>query len=122
MAEDTKRPIETAETVAVPISGAEPTLAASATVMTSTPSIGTPRPVSAAPSSDVTIRKVGVEIANASIDRFGAVGRDRFEVLDELARGGLGRVFRARDPRTGRILAIKEVLHPVPEIIARFAR
>ncbi len=69
-----------------------------------------------------TMRKVGEEIANASIHRFGSVGRERFEVLDELARGGLGRVFRARDPRTGRILAIKEVLHPVPEIVARFAR
>jgi tRNA A-37 threonylcarbamoyl transferase component Bud32 len=65
---------------------------------------------------------VGNEMKGASIERFTQVDVGRFELLDELARGGLGRVFRARDPRTGRIVAIKEVLHPQPEIIQRFAR
>ena len=65
---------------------------------------------------------VGNELKGASIERFTLVGGDRFELLDELARGGLGRVFRARDPRTGRIVAIKEVLRPQQDIILRFAR
>jgi hypothetical protein len=55
----------------------------------------------------------------ASIERLGTVPSDRFELLDKLARGGLGRVFRAR---TNRIVAIKEVLHAQPDIMARFAR
>ena len=42
--------------------------------------------------------------------------------LDELARGGLGRILRARDERTGRIVAIKEVLHAGDGIALRLAR
>ncbi len=69
-----------------------------------------------------TSRTVGEEMRAATIERFGMVEANRFEVLDELARGGLGRVFRARDPRTNRIVAIKEVLHSRHDIIVRFAR
>ncbi len=65
---------------------------------------------------------VGHELRGATVERFTLVDRSRFELLDELARGGLGRVFRARDPRTGRIVAIKEVLRPRADIILRFAR
>ena len=71
---------------------------------------------------DSQARSVGEEMQAATIEQFGTVSHDRFEVLDELARGGLGRVFRARDPRTNRIVAIKEVLRPQPDIIVRFAR
>ena len=71
---------------------------------------------------DSQARTVGEEMQGASIEQFGRVSHDRFEILDELARGGLGRVFRARDPRTNRIVAIKEVLRPTPDIIVRFAR
>ncbi|MBL0213109.1 MAG: protein kinase [Myxococcales bacterium] len=74
------------------------------------------------PKSDSQTRSVGEEMQAASIEKFGRVGHDRFEMLDELARGGLGRVFRARDPRTNRIVAIKEVLRPQSDIIVRFAR
>jgi len=70
----------------------------------------------------ITARTVGDDLREATIDRFGQVDRDRFELLGELARGGLGRVFRARDPRTGRVVALKEVLRPTKDIVARFAR
>jgi WD40 repeat protein/tRNA A-37 threonylcarbamoyl transferase component Bud32 len=73
-------------------------------------------------SSGTNRSTVGNEMKGASIERFDTVDHSRFELLDELARGGLGRVFRARDPRTGRIVAIKEVLKPQHEIILRFAR
>jgi len=33
-----------------------------------------------------------------------------YEVLGEHGRGGLGRILRARDTRTGRVVAIKEML------------
>ena len=50
------------------------------------------------------------------------VERARYEVLGEFARGGLGRIFRARDRRTGRVVAIKEVLLAEPAVLRRFAR
>lgn len=50
------------------------------------------------------------------------VERARYEVLGEFARGGLGRIFQARDRRTGRVVAIKEVLVAEPELLRRFAR
>ncbi len=65
---------------------------------------------------------VGNELKRAKLERFDEVTRDRYAVLDELARGGLGRIFRAQDPRTGRIVAIKEVLQPSPDIVQRFVR
>jgi WD40 repeat protein/tRNA A-37 threonylcarbamoyl transferase component Bud32 len=72
--------------------------------------------------SGAITRTVGDELRGASIERFDEVARTRFEVLGELARGGLGRVLRARDPRTGRVVALKEVLRPTPDLLARFAR
>jgi hypothetical protein len=72
--------------------------------------------------SGAITRTVGDELRGASIQRFDEVARTRFEVLGELARGGLGRVLRARDPRTGRVVALKEVLRPTPDLLARFAR
>jgi WD40 repeat protein/tRNA A-37 threonylcarbamoyl transferase component Bud32 len=42
--------------------------------------------------------------------------------LDEYARGGLGRIIRARDERNGRIVAIKEMLADDADAAARFVR
>ncbi len=42
--------------------------------------------------------------------------------LDEFARGGLGRIIRAKDTRTGRIVAIKEMLSSTEDAALRFAR
>ncbi len=107
--------IAAAETVAASGSVTSP----SASVITSSPSAVT---ADSRVSSDVARSTVGNELRGATVERFSRVGRERFELLDELARGGLGRVFRARDPRTGRIVAIKEVLRAQPDIMLRFAR
>jgi WD40 repeat protein/serine/threonine protein kinase len=48
---------------------------------------------------------------------------DRYVVSGEFARGGLGRIIRAKDQRLGRAVAIKEMLKPaVGEAEARFLR
>jgi eukaryotic-like serine/threonine-protein kinase len=50
------------------------------------------------------------------------VPRDVYLRLDEIARGGLGRIVRAQDLRTGRTVAIKEMLAETPDAAARFVR
>ncbi len=45
-----------------------------------------------------------------------------YEVETEHARGGLGRIMRARDKRTGRLVALKEIITDHPITLARFAR
>ncbi len=55
-------------------------------------------------------------------DELPTVSRGHYEVLSEHARGGLGRILRARDRRTGRLVAIKEMLAGTPGATARFVR
>jgi WD40 repeat protein/tRNA A-37 threonylcarbamoyl transferase component Bud32 len=50
------------------------------------------------------------------------VAEEVYVRLDEFARGGLGRIVRARDERTGRMVAIKEMLRDTPDAAARFVR
>jgi serine/threonine protein kinase len=45
-----------------------------------------------------------------------------YERQDEVGRGGLGRIVRARDKRTGRIVAIKEKRIESTDAAARFVR
>jgi WD40 repeat protein/tRNA A-37 threonylcarbamoyl transferase component Bud32 len=45
-----------------------------------------------------------------------------YEVLSEYGRGGLGRIMRVRDRRTGRIVAIKEMLPGTAHAAPRFKR
>ncbi|HTR54797.1 MAG TPA: serine/threonine-protein kinase [Kofleriaceae bacterium] len=45
---------------------------------------------------------------------------DRFELIRELARGGMGQVFLARDTKLGRKVAIKFLLRDDPTFVQRF--
>ena len=47
---------------------------------------------------------------------------DAYEVLGEIARGGMGRIVRARDRRLDRIVAIKQLLVRTPRLAALFER
>jgi serine/threonine-protein kinase len=49
-------------------------------------------------------------------------GWDRYELLDLLGHGGMGAVYKARDRRLGRIVAIKLILGADPGLAIRLAR
>jgi WD40 repeat protein len=50
------------------------------------------------------------------------VDRALYDLGEEVARGGLGRILQAVDRRLDRPVAIKELLHEGPDYAARFAR
>ena len=62
-------------------------------------------------------------VVSAPVTPLPTVNRAVYEILGEHSRGGLGRILRARDTRTGRVVAIKEMLRADDDAVAaRFAR
>ncbi|MFN0247021.1 MAG: WD40 repeat domain-containing serine/threonine protein kinase [Kofleriaceae bacterium] len=61
-------------------------------------------------------------IGEITPESLGVVSPQVYIQLDEFARGGLGRIIRAKDTRTGRIVAIKEMLSSTEDAAVRFAR
>lgn len=58
-----------------------------------------------------------------ALGELAVVDRSVYQVDGELARGGMGRIMRARDRRHGRVVALKESLHKQDgTLIARFTR
>src|SRR6185369_14268601 len=50
------------------------------------------------------------------------IPQDRYDVRDEFARGGLGRIFRAHDRRLARPVAVKQLIAGGSEAARRFIR
>ena len=55
--------------------------------------------------------------ALTSGDRIGS-----YEVVDRLGAGGMGEVYRARDTRLGRMVALKVLRSADPELLRRLDR
>ncbi len=66
-----------------------------------------------------TPRAKGIDFGPSSLV---PVLRSYYEFISEYGRGGLGKIPEARDRRTGRIVAIKEMLPSASNAGARFAR
>ncbi len=66
--------------------------------------------------------KPGNAPSDEPLASIGLRNRERYKFIGEHARGGLGRIWRVRDRELGRDLALKELLAPTPDALARFAQ
>ena len=72
------------------------------------------------PSDETVVR---AETAGCGPDLgFTTVPRELYSIEGEIGRGGMGRVFAARDRRLGRPVALKELSSASPELARRFER
>jgi len=55
-------------------------------------------------------------------ERFPVTDWDRYEIEEFIGRGGMGDVYKAKDPRLGRYVALKFLRRDDPELIERFTR
>jgi serine/threonine protein kinase len=81
-----------------------------------------PRPTSGTAVTVVAADPARPERAPGAADQLAADDPERYEQVNEHARGGLGRVVRAVDRRLGRTVAVKELLRHDPSNEARFLR
>ncbi len=70
----------------------------------------------------VTLPGAGAKAEADATEQGSAGAGDRYELVAERGRGGLGRVFAARDGKLERTVAVKELLSRTPETRARFER
>jgi len=75
---------------------------------------------------DTTADRIGrIKSQGAATDpfeRFPVTEWDRYEIEEFIGRGGMGDVFKARDPRLGRYVALKFLRRDDPELVERFTR
>src|SRR5215468_4649337 len=55
-------------------------------------------------------------------DHENVVFPDRYDIKEEIARGGIGRILRAHDLRLDREVALKELHRNDPTVVERFLR
>ena len=55
-------------------------------------------------------------------ERFPVTEWDRYEIEEFIGRGGMGDVYKAKDPRLGRYVALKFLRRDDPELVERFTR
>ncbi|MBL0214281.1 MAG: protein kinase [Myxococcales bacterium] len=99
----------------------QPTIAAGS--IASQPTMASEPRQPAVPSGiDPTVASFDRGLPQLTPSRMVVVQADMYQRLDELARGGLGRISRARDVRSGRTVAIKEMIASTEDAAVRFAR
>jgi WD40 repeat protein len=112
---------ETGETLAAPSGSARPSPLAHGT----TPGHEATIDARLVPAGQVTrasspsLSQVAGKVVDAELP---VVDPANYQIIRELARGGMGRILEARDLRLGRPIAIKEVLHGDDIARARFDR
>ncbi|MEE4271362.1 MAG: protein kinase [Thermoanaerobaculales bacterium] len=60
--------------------------------------------------------------ATDAFERFPVTDWERYEIDEFIGRGGMGDVYKAKDPRLGRWVALKFLRRDDPELVERFTR
>ena len=79
-------------------------------------------PSPAAGTDDTLAASIAAPTARNDYTSLVAVAREHYIIGSEIARGGMGRIFTARDRRLGRTVAIKELLVTSGDLRVRFER